>query len=75
MMREAVLQLQMDVPALKADASLTAVLKKDENVLLDLETAAHLAEASYQQRALVRLGNHHIICPADRFITVFLLYF
>ncbi|XP_061600428.1 apolipoprotein B-100 [Cololabis saira] len=57
MMKEAVLQLQMDVPALKTDVSVTAVLKKDEDVHLFLEMVAHLLEISYEQKARLKYDD------------------
>ncbi|XP_075304075.1 apolipoprotein B-100 [Odontesthes bonariensis] len=61
MMKEAMLQLQMDIPSLKTDASITAVLKKDENVLLDLETIVHVAsETSYLQKASLRYDEDKV---------------
>ncbi|XP_072221414.1 apolipoprotein B-100 [Leuresthes tenuis] len=61
MMKEAMLQLQMDIPALNTDASITAVLKKDANVLLDLETVVHVAsETSYQQKASLRYDEDKV---------------
>uniref|UniRef100_A0A3B4FGW7 Apolipoprotein Ba n=1 Tax=Pundamilia nyererei TaxID=303518 RepID=A0A3B4FGW7_9CICH len=57
MMNDGMLQLQMVVPSLKADASLTANLKKDEDMVMDLETIMHLSEISYQQKASLKYGN------------------
>ncbi|KAM6917506.1 apolipoprotein B-100 isoform 1-T1 [Lycodopsis pacificus] len=51
MMKDAMLQLQMVIPFLKTDASVTATLKRDENVVMDLETVINLPETSYQQKA------------------------
>ncbi|XP_022055118.2 apolipoprotein B-100 isoform X1 [Acanthochromis polyacanthus] len=57
MMRDAMLQLEMGIPSLKADASVTANLKKDEDVLLDLETVVHLSETSYQHKTSLKYDN------------------
>ncbi|XP_040916458.1 apolipoprotein B-100 [Toxotes jaculatrix] len=57
MMKDAMLQLQMVIPSLKTDASVTATLRKDEDVLMDLETAINLPETSYQQRALLKYDD------------------
>lgn len=57
MMKDAMLQLQMVIPSLKTDASFTATLKMDEDVLMDLETAINLPETSYQQKASLKYGN------------------
>lgn len=56
-MKDAMLQLQMIIPTLKTDASVTATLKKDEDVLMDLETVINLPETSYQQTASLKYGN------------------
>lgn len=57
MMKDAMLQLQMVIPSLKTDASFTATLNMDEDVLMDLETAINLPETSYQQKASLKYGN------------------
>ncbi|XP_073338944.1 apolipoprotein B-100 isoform X2 [Pagrus major] len=57
MMKDAMLQLQMIIPSLKTDASVTATLKKDEDVLMDLETVISLPETSYQQKAALKYDD------------------
>uniref|UniRef100_UPI0037E9B8DE apolipoprotein B-100 n=1 Tax=Semicossyphus pulcher TaxID=241346 RepID=UPI0037E9B8DE len=57
MMKEAMLQLQVVVPSLKSDASVTATLRKDEDILLDLETAINLPETSSQQKATLKYDD------------------
>lgn len=57
MMKDAMLQLQMVIPSLKADVSVTATLKKDEDVLMDLKTIVNISESSYQQKASLKYGN------------------
>lgn len=59
MMKDAMLQLQMVIPSLKMDASVTATLKKDEVMLMDLETLINLPETSYQQKTSLKYGNHY----------------
>ncbi|XP_067470643.1 apolipoprotein B-100 [Thunnus thynnus] len=54
MMKDAMLQLQMVIPSLKTDASVTATLKKDEDMLMDLETVINLPETSYQQKTSLK---------------------
>lgn len=56
MMKEVMMQLQMDIPSLETDASVTATLKNEENVLMDLESVLHLPAASYQQKASLKYG-------------------
>lgn len=53
------LQLQIIIPSLRTDASVTATLKKGDDVLMDLETVVSLPETSYQQKAVLKYGN----CP------------
>ncbi|XP_071327155.1 apolipoprotein B-100 isoform X2 [Trachinotus anak] len=57
MMRDAILQLQMVIPSLKTDVSVTGTLKKDEDVFMDLETMINLPETSYQQRASLKYDD------------------
>ncbi|XP_060918741.1 apolipoprotein B-100 [Labrus mixtus] len=54
MMKDAMLQLQMVIPSLQADASITATLKKDEDIIMDLETVINLPETSSQQKATLK---------------------
>lgn len=56
-MKDAMLQLQMVIPSLKTEASVTATLKKDEDVLMELETVVNLPETSYLQKASLKYGN------------------
>ncbi|XP_051252201.1 apolipoprotein B-100 [Dicentrarchus labrax] len=60
MMKDAMLQLQMVIPSLKTDASVTATLKKDEDVVMDLETVINLSETSYQQKASLKYDNDKV---------------
>ncbi|XP_032355767.1 apolipoprotein B-100 [Etheostoma spectabile] len=57
MMKNAMLQLQMAIPSLKTDASVTATLKRDEDVFMDLETVINLPETSYQQKASLKYND------------------
>ncbi|KAM6969587.1 apolipoprotein B-100 [Tautogolabrus adspersus] len=54
MMKDAMLQLQIVIPSLQADASITATLKKDEDIIMDLETVINLPETSSQQKATLK---------------------
>lgn len=56
-MKDAMLQLQMIIPSLKTDASVTVTLKMDKDVLMDLETVINLPETSYQQKSSLKYGN------------------
>lgn len=57
MMKDAMLQLELVVPSLNSDASVTATLKNDEGIILDLETVINLPETSAQQKATLKYGN------------------
>ncbi|XP_030615071.1 apolipoprotein B-100 [Archocentrus centrarchus] len=57
MMKDAMLQLQLVIPSLRTDASVTANLNKNEDVIMDLETIVHLSETSYQQKASLKYDN------------------
>lgn len=54
---DAMLQLQMIVPSLKADASLSVTLKRDKQIFMNIETVAKLPAVSYQQTVSFRYGN------------------
>ncbi|XP_027134523.1 apolipoprotein B-100 isoform X2 [Larimichthys crocea] len=60
MMKDAMLQLQMVIPSLKADVSVTATLKKDEDVLMDLKTIVNISESSYQQKASLKYDDEKV---------------
>ncbi|KAM8915788.1 apolipoprotein B-100 isoform 2-T3 [Spinachia spinachia] len=51
MMMDDMLQLQLLIPYLKTEASVTATLKMDEDLVVDLATVINLPETSYQQKA------------------------
>ncbi|KAK1893821.1 Apolipoprotein B-100, partial [Dissostichus eleginoides] len=57
MMNDAMLQLQMVIPILKTEASVSATLKKDKDVLMDLVTAINLPKTSYQQKASLKFDD------------------
>lgn len=59
MMKDAMLQLQMIIPSLKTDASVTATLKKDEDILMDIDTVIKLPETSYEQKTSLKYGNYY----------------
>ncbi|KAG7510147.1 apolipoprotein B-100 [Solea senegalensis] len=56
-MKDAMIQLQMAIPSLKTNASVTATLKKNEDVLMGVETVITLPEMSYQQKASLKYGD------------------
>ncbi|XP_037341646.2 apolipoprotein B-100 [Pungitius pungitius] len=51
MMKDAMLQLKLLIPFLKTEASVTAILRRDEDIVVDLEAVMNLPETSYQQKA------------------------
>lgn len=56
-MKNALLQLQMLIPALKTNASFTATLKKHLDIIMNIETTIKLPETSYRQTASLIYGN------------------
>ncbi|XP_061650138.1 apolipoprotein B-100 isoform X3 [Phyllopteryx taeniolatus] len=54
LMKNAMLQLQMVIPALKTNALFTATLKKHEDIMMIIETMIKLPETSYQQTASLK---------------------
>ncbi|KAK2825862.1 hypothetical protein Q5P01_020076 [Channa striata] len=56
-MRDAMLQLQIAIPALRTDATATVTLTKDEDVFMELETDIKLPETSYQQKTSLKYDD------------------
>lgn len=52
----ALLQLQMDLPSLKSNASFTAALRMEEDVHMDVNAVVNLPETRYQQEASISYG-------------------
>ncbi|XP_078030967.1 apolipoprotein B-100 isoform X4 [Epinephelus lanceolatus] len=61
MMKKAMLQLLLVIPSLKTNASITATLKRDEDVLMDLETLINLPETSFQQKAFLKYSDDKFV--------------
>ncbi|CAN9502027.1 unnamed protein product [Ophioblennius macclurei] len=59
-MRDAMLQLQMVIPSLNTDASITANLRLDDNMFMDVDTVVHVPETSYQQKASLRFDDDKV---------------
>lgn len=55
-MKDAMVELEMAVPALQLDASASANLKKVNGLVLQIETAFKVSEASSLQKAILRYG-------------------
>lgn len=54
--RNAMLHLQMNIPSLRSSASLTAALRTEEDVLMDLKAVVDLPETHYQKDAFLKYG-------------------
>lgn len=50
------LHLEMVIPSLKSNASFTAALRTDGDVLMDVKTIINLPETHYQQKASLKYG-------------------
>ncbi|KAM9466083.1 apolipoprotein B-100 [Clarias gariepinus] len=59
-MSDGMLELEMSVPALQLDASATASLKKLNGLVLQLETAFNVPQASTLQKAILRYDENKI---------------
>lgn len=73
MMKDAMLQVQMIIPSLKVDTSITATLKKGEGVIMDVETAINIPETSSLQRVTLKYGNHQpslCVCITETVVSV-----
>lgn len=55
-MRDAMLQVQLLVPSLKADATVTANLKRGEELELELESDIKLPETTSVQKITLKYG-------------------
>lgn len=60
MMKDAILQLQMIIPSLKTETSVTATLKKDEDMVMNIDTVIKLPETSYEQKTLLKYGKYYL---------------
>ena len=58
MMKNAMLELQVAVPFLKADASLTMTLNNEDAVIMGVESALNLPETTSVQKVSLKYGNH-----------------
>ncbi|KAM4625194.1 apolipoprotein B-100 [Polymixia lowei] len=57
MMKDAMLQVQMVIPSLKADASVTATLRKEEGMIMGVETAINVPETSLLQKVTLKYDD------------------
>ena len=51
------LQVQLAVPSLKADATVTAALKRAEDLTLEIQNIINIPETSSLQKVIVRYGT------------------
>lgn len=56
-MKEAMLQGQLTVPSINADATVTANVKHDQELQLELESEIKLMDATSQQKIAMTYGN------------------
>ena len=57
MMKNAMLELQMAIPSLKADTALTLTLKNDDAVIMAVEAALNLPETNSLQKVTLIYGK------------------
>ncbi|XP_048831185.1 apolipoprotein B-100 [Brienomyrus brachyistius] len=60
MMKEAMVQFQVTVPALQTDATATATLKRSDGMTLQLETAVKIPETTSLQRMTFKLDENQM---------------
>lgn len=56
-MKSALLEIQMAVPSLKADASLTMTLKYENTMIMGVEAAFNLPETTSVQKVTLKYGK------------------
>lgn len=56
-MKEGMLQVQLLVPSINADASVTANLKRDEELELELKSEIKFADITSEQEIAIKYGN------------------
>lgn len=56
-MKDALVQVEMDIPSLHSKATTTATLKKDNGLILQLESNIDIPKMSSLQTAIVRYGG------------------
>ena len=56
-MKNAMLELQMAIPSLKADSALTLTLKNDDAVIMAVEAALNLPETTSVQKVTLIYGK------------------
>ena len=61
-MKEAMVQVQLLVPSLQADATVTANMKRGEELELELESEVKVMEAVSKQKVEMKYGNVFSTC-------------
>lgn len=56
-MKEGMLQVQILVPSINADATVTANMKRDEELELELKSEIKVMEATSEQKITMKYGN------------------
>lgn len=56
-MKEGTMQVQLLVPSIKADATITANMKRDDELELQLQSIANFLETKSVQNILIKYGN------------------
>ena len=60
-MKDATLDLQLLVPALKADAKVSAHIHREEGLTLELKTDIKLPETNSVQEITLKYGEYHYL--------------
>lgn len=56
-MKEGMLQVQLLVPSISADATVTANMKRDEELELELKSEIKVMDATSEQKIAMKYGN------------------
>lgn len=56
-MKEGMLQVQLLVPSISADATVTATMKRDEELELELKSEIKVMDATSEQKIEMKYGN------------------
>uniref|UniRef100_A0A669ERS5 Vitellogenin domain-containing protein n=1 Tax=Oreochromis niloticus TaxID=8128 RepID=A0A669ERS5_ORENI len=59
-MKEGMLQVQLLVPSISADATVTATMKRDEEVELELKSEIKVMDANSQQKINIKYANNYM---------------
>lgn len=71
-MKEGMLQVQLLVPSINADASVTANMKRDEELELELKSEIKIMDATSEQKITMEYGNVIFKFLTENHITVHL---